>query len=208
MNYVSFGYLDMSIIWLFCIFQLGYNILTFVKIKEAKNRLTWYKLAISYGYWTYPIIYAIYPMIISFQSDFNFGLLMLYLRIPPISATAILIISWTIYIFIHNHQVSTKENLKKTIYTYNDSNFKSINDSKYFFRKGIVHTNYKYEKQLEQAIKSDDIIKIVEDIQGWFISKDKFSWIWFKNKKQTQNLYIQIFENICYKAQVKLENLS
>ena len=204
MNYYFLGYLDMSIIWIFCIFQMFYNFLVLIKIRQAKNKLTWYKLSIAYGYWTYPIIYSIFPMIKSFQNDFDFGMLMVYLRIPPITITAILIITWTIYIFVHNSKTNTKENIKNSVFIYDDSNFKVINESNYYFRKMIVKTNYKYEKKINEAKDERELIKVVEDIQGWFISKDKFSWMWLNKKEQTQKFYIQIFQNICCKTKQKL----
>ncbi|MGL5520288.1 MAG: hypothetical protein ACRDBR_02545 [Metamycoplasmataceae bacterium] len=202
------GYFDMTIIYLFCLFQLYYNYVTLTKIKQSKNKITWYQLIMAYAFWTAPIIYSVVPMIGSFNDNFSFGLFMLWMRIPPISITAIIIIYWTIYLFIHNKKVNTKENILHSDFIYKNDNFAKINSSKNIFKKNVVKVEKKYELKINKANNEKELIKIVEDIQGWYISKDKFSWMWFKRSEQTHNFYKQIFDNVCFKVKEKLNNFS
>ena len=197
-------YLDLSIIYTFCIFQIIYNVLTIIKIKQSKNKVSISKLMFSYFFWTYPIIYSILPILLSFKTSFDFGLFMIYLRIPPVIITAILIIGWTIYIPIHNKNTDTLKNIKQTNFSYQESNFDSIMNGKNFFKKNIIKTNNKYMDRANKISNDQEAIKIVADIQGWFIGKDKFSWMWLKKKSVTQEFYKQIFENVCHVVKEKI----
>lgn len=145
------------------------------------------------------------PMFLSFQENFDFGFFMLYLRIPPIAITAILIIILTIYIFIKNSKINTMANIKTSVFYYNDDDFSIIMQGKNIFKKNIIKLSYKYEKRVKNSTNQKELIKIAEDIQGWFISKDKFSWMWFKNKQKTHNFYKKIFDNICFKIKNNLQ---
>ncbi len=196
-------YLDLFIVYSFCIFQIAYNVLTIIKIKQCKNKVSFSKLIFSYFFWTYPIIYSILPIILSFRTDFDFGIFMIYLRIPPVIITAILILGWTFYIQIHNKHTNTLKNIQETDFSYDESNFKSIMNSKNFFKKNIIKINVRYVDRVNKANNNQELIKIIADIQGWFIGKDKFSWMWLKKKQVTQNFYKQIFENVCYMVKEK-----
>lgn len=200
-------YLDLSIIYLFFIFQMTYNTLTFIKIKQSKNKVSILKLILSYFFWTYPIIYSIYPIILSFESSFDFGLFMIYLRIPPTVLSALLIIVWSIYIPIHNKEVNTLKNISESSFTYSDAKFDIIQKSHNIFKKHIVKINDKFIDRVDDICNIDEAIKIVAEAQGWFIGKDKFSWMWLHKRKNTQNFYKQVFENICFSVQVKIKSL-
>lgn len=200
-------YLDLTIIYLFFIFQMAYNMLTLIKITQSKNKVSISKLKFAYFFWTYPIIYSIYPVILSFESSFDYGMLMIYLRIPTVILSALLIIVWSIYIPIHNKKVRTLDNISKSVFIYDESNFEAILKSKNFFKKNIIKTNTKFIIKANGIKKSEDAIKVIADVQGWFIGKDKFSWMWLNKKQTTQNFYKQIFENVCYVVKEKLKSI-
>lgn len=198
-------YFDLTIIYTFCIFQLSYNILTIIKIRNSKNKINVTKMLNAYFYWAIPIVYSIYPVLTAFQVDFSFGLFSIYLRIPPIALILLLVISWTIYVPIFNSKINQAHNLKIYSYFYNDSNFSEILSSHNFFKKKIINYYLTQERKINNTINDVELFKIVADNQGWFIRKDKFSWMWLKNKNKTQALYTQILNNICFLIKQKLD---
>lgn len=200
----SLPYFDLFIIYIFCIFQLAYNILTLIKIKQSKNKVSLSKLRFSYFFWTYPIIYSIFPSILSFKDSYEFGIFMIYLRIPPIVLTALSILIWTIYIPIHNKSIKTIENISESTFIYNEANFDLIMAGKNIFKKNIIKTNNKFINRANKINNLDDALKVIADAQGWFIAKDKFSWMWLNKKQKTQNFYNQVFENTCYIIKEKI----
>lgn len=197
-------YFDLTIIYTFCIFQLSYNILTIIKIRDSKNRINITKMLNAYFYWMLPIIYSIYPVITAFKTDFNFGLLSIYLRIPPIGLILIFLLSWTIYVPICNLKINQLDNLKINKYIYDDNNFSQILSSHNFFKKLIIKYYLKQVRKINATKNNSKLLKIIADNQGWFIRKDKFSWMWFKNKNRTQKLYQQVLNNVCFLIKQKL----
>ncbi len=131
---------------------------------------------------------------------------MVYLRIPPITITALLIIYWTVDIKFHNKKTNTLENISNSTFLYDDSNFNKILNSKNIFKKKILKTNNNFVNKIDNANDLDEVLRLVADIQGWFIGKDKFSWMWLNKKICTQDFYKQIFNNVCYIAQRKILN--
>lgn len=197
-------YFDLTIIYLFCFFQLSYNILTIIKIRQSTNKINVVKMLNAYMYWTLPIIYSTYPIISAFRFDFDFGLLSIYLRIPPIGLILILLVSWTIYVPIYNSKINQLKNLELNNYIYNDQNFNKILMSKNFFKKGIVNYSIKQDKRIDEATNNEMLFKIIADNQGWYIRKDKFSWMWLQNKNKTHLFYKQVLDNVCYLSKKKM----
>lgn len=197
-------YFDLTIIYTFCIFQLTYNILTIIKIKKSKNKINVIKMLNSYFYWMIPIVYSIYPVVTAFQIDSTFGLFSIYLRIPPIGLILLLLISWTIYVPIFNLKINQLDNLHHNKYVYYDNNFSSILSSHNFLKKNIVKYYLAQVKKINNTKDITELLKIIANNQGWFIRKDKFSWVWLKNKNKTQALYTQVLNNICFLIKDKL----
>lgn len=198
------SYFDLTIIYLFCIFQISYNTLTFIKISQSKNQVNFFKMTNAYFYLLLPIFYSIYPLILSFESNYEFGLMSIYLRIPPIGLSIISVLVWSFYIPFFNKKIDPLSALKNQNFKFDDSFIKPIQTGKNFFKKGILKY---YEKQLNKinnANKVEEILKIVKDNQGWFIKKDKFSWMWLYNKNKTHYFYQQIVENIFYIGKSKI----
>lgn len=129
---------------------------------------------------------------------------MIYLRIPPIVLTALSILIWTIYIPIHNKNIKTIENISESTFIYNEANFDLIMAGKNIFKKNIIKTNNKFINRANKINNLDDALKVIADAQGWFIAKDKFSWMWLNKKQKTQNFYNQVFENTCYIIKEKI----
>ncbi|MEG0991817.1 MAG: hypothetical protein RSE26_01190 [Malacoplasma sp.] len=183
---------------------MSYNILTIIKIRQSTNKINVVKMLNAYMYWTLPIIYSTYPIISAFRFDFDFGLLSIYLRIPPIGLILILLVSWTIYVPVYNSKINQLKNLELNNYIYNDQNFNKILMSKNFFKKGIVNYSIKQDKRIDEATNNEMLFKIIADNQGWYIRKDKFSWMWLQNKNKTHLLYKQVLDNVCYLSKKKM----
>ena len=133
---------------------------------------------------------------------------MIYLRIPPIVLTALLILTWTIYIPIHNKNIKTIKNISESTFFYSEANYDFIMAGKNIFKKNIIKTNNKFIDRANKITNLDDAIKVIADVQGWFIGKDKFSWMWLNKKQKTQNFYKQVFENTCYIIKEKISSFS
>lgn len=218
--------IDLLIVYLFCCLQIFYNSLTYKYIKQAKNKINRTELWRTYLFAMAPIVYSILPILLVLYlyqpsvitnvhfPGIDFALKLVYLHIPPIVIVFGVIIAWNIACSIHNHCHQNFSGL------FDQVGFDATEDikiwdiqTKVVFRKAIYKWFVKMEKDINEAINSNNLcqlLKILEKVEGWYIAKQRFQFFWCTKKRYAwiKKYYYEHYITLIFKIQNAYQSIT